>query len=43
LKKPLDKSEQCSEWNQRPLSDKQRIYAALDAYVCAWIYSHNFL
>ena len=39
LMKPLDKSEQCSEWNQRPLSMKQRIYAALDAYVCAMIYT----
>jgi ribonuclease D len=42
LKKPLDKSEQCSEWNQRPLSEPQRVYAALDAYVCACIYSKNF-
>ena len=39
LMKPLDKSEQCSEWSQRPLSLKQRVYAALDAYVCAVIYS----
>jgi 3'-5' exonuclease len=42
LKKPLDKSEQCSEWNQRPLSEPQRVYAALDAYVCARVYSEHF-
>jgi ribonuclease D len=41
--KPLDKAEQCSLWTNRPLSEPQRIYAALDAYVCCLIYSkiHN--
>ena len=39
LMKPLDKSEQCSEWNQRPLRMRQRIYAALDAYVCVMVYT----
>lgn len=38
LGKPLDKSEQCSSWTRRPLSVEQRVYAALDAHVCALIY-----
>ena len=38
LGKPLDKSEQCSQWTRRPLSPEQRVYAALDAHVCALIY-----
>ena len=39
LGKPLDKSEQCSNWSSnRPLSIPQRVYAALDAYVCVAIY-----
>jgi hypothetical protein len=38
LGKPLDKSEQCSQWTRRPLSPEQRMYAALDAHVCALIY-----
>mmetsp|Transcript_26830 Transcript_26830/g.73799 ORF Transcript_26830/g.73799 Transcript_26830/m.73799 type:complete len:827 (+) Transcript_26830:97-2577(+) len=38
LGKPLDKSEQCSMWSGRPLSDRQRSYAALDAWVCVGIY-----
>lgn len=38
LGKPLDKREQCSDWDQRPLSLAQRIYAALDAWVCAAIF-----
>jgi 3'-5' exonuclease len=42
LLKPLDKAEQCSDWNNRPLSEQQRVYAALDAYVCALIYSNHF-
>lgn len=29
--KPLDKSEQCSDWGNRPLSGRQKRYAALDA------------
>lgn len=36
--KPLDKSEQCSFWAARPLSERQRCYAALDAWVCAGVY-----
>merc|ERR1712151_1011242 len=31
LGKPLDKSEQCSDWRRRPLSQAQTRYAALDA------------
>jgi hypothetical protein len=38
LGKPLDKAEQCSSWSSRPLSVKQRAYAALDAWVCAAVY-----
>ena len=38
LGKPLDKSEQCSFWSARPLSEKQRSYASLDAWVCVAIY-----
>lgn len=37
--KPLDKAEQCSVWSARPLSDSQRAYAALDAWVCIGIYN----
>jgi len=36
--KQLDKSEQCSAWSTRPLSEEQRVYAALDAYICAAVY-----
>jgi 3'-5' exonuclease len=36
--KPLDKAEQCSFWAARPLSVRQRSYAALDAWVCAVVY-----
>lgn len=42
LLKPLDKSEQCSLWNKRPLSEQQRVYASLDAFVCARIYLEHF-
>lgn len=35
--KPLDKSEQTSDWNMRPLSRPQLKYAGLDAYVCVEI------
>jgi 3'-5' exonuclease len=42
LSKPLDKSEQCSDWHRRPLNRKQREYAALDAFVCALIYTRYF-
>jgi len=38
LGKPLDKSEQCSMWQERPLSQSQRVYAALDAWACVAIY-----
>ena len=43
---PMDKTEQCSEWNQRPLRKAQEIYAALDAVVlvdlaCALYYNEN--
>ena len=38
LGKPLDKSEQCSLWSSRPLTDRQRSYASLDAWVCVGIY-----
>lgn len=40
--KPLDKSEQCSIWGARPLLEKQRSYAALDAWVCAGVYEKLF-
>jgi len=33
LSKPLDKSARMSDWSSRPLSDAQRVYAALDAQV----------
>ena len=33
LGQPLDKNEQISPWAQRPLSQSQLVYAALDSYV----------
>jgi ribonuclease D len=38
LGKPLDKAEQCSMWTARPLSFQQRVYGALDAWVCVAVY-----
>jgi hypothetical protein len=38
LGKALDKSEQCSSWIDRPLTRRQRVYAALDAWVCVKVY-----
>jgi len=36
----LDKSEQVSDWSQRPLSDRQLAYAALDAEVLLRLFEH---
>lgn len=38
LGKPLDKSDQCSNWANRPLRREQIIYAALDAHCLLQIY-----
>ncbi|CAH0547599.1 unnamed protein product [Brassicogethes aeneus] len=38
LGRPLDKSDQFSNWEKRPLRESQLIYAALDAYVLIEIY-----
>lgn len=35
---PLEKSEQCSNWELRPLRETQIIYAALDAHVLLQVY-----
>lgn len=36
--RPLDKSNQFSNWNNRPLREEQMMYAALDAYCLIEIY-----
>lgn len=36
----LDKTEQVSDWSQRPLSARQQAYAALDAEVLLRLYEH---
>ena len=38
--RPLDKLEQISSWNARPLSSSQLNYAALDAHCCLGILSN---
>ena len=39
LGKPLDKSVTCSNWEQRPLSERQILYAANDAHCCVRIWA----
>ncbi|CAD8121244.1 unnamed protein product [Paramecium sonneborni] len=38
--KELDKVEQISNWQQRPLRNAQIHYAALDAFICLHLYNH---
>ncbi|XP_057577092.1 exonuclease mut-7 homolog isoform X1 [Hippopotamus amphibius kiboko] len=38
LGKPLDKTQQLSNWNRRPLSEGQLVYAAADAYCLLEVY-----
>lgn len=35
---PLDKRDQISDWDRRPLTENQIVYAALDAFVLLEIY-----
>ena len=39
MEKPLKKTQQMSNWKRRPLMYEQLIYAALDAFTCAYIYT----
>ncbi len=38
LGQPLDKTQQCSDWQSRPLSQQQLLYAALDAQCLVRVY-----
>ncbi|XP_047625027.1 exonuclease mut-7 homolog isoform X5 [Phacochoerus africanus] len=38
LGKPLDKTQQLSNWDRRPLGEKQLVYAAADAYCLLEVY-----
>ncbi len=36
---PLDKRDQMSDWDRRPLTKEQMLYAALDAYVLLEVFA----
>lgn len=38
LGKPLDKTQQTSNWEQRPLSQQQQLYAAIDGHVLTVVF-----
>ena len=38
LGKPLDKSQQTSNWEERPLSMQQQLYAAIDGHVLTTLF-----
>lgn len=40
LGRPLDKSQQASNWATRPLSEAQMLYAANDAHVLTVLFDH---
>jgi hypothetical protein len=42
LRKRLDKTEQCSDWEERPMRASQVEYAALDAAVCRYLLVETF-